>query len=82
MLLSLAFFAGIVAAKVCVVGHTDNADDTPAIIKAFKDCSSHADIVFDAKYTYNAYTPVSLTDLSERFCFRSVCTSLTAGKTP
>ena len=65
LLLSLLLpVLALATTKQCVVEHTNNADDTPSIAKAFASCSKNAEIVFSKQYTYNAYTPISLTNLS------------------
>ncbi|KAF8890677.1 pectin lyase fold/virulence factor [Infundibulicybe gibba] len=49
--------------KRCTVKHAGhNVDDSPAILRAFKDCASDSVITF-SKANYSAFTPVSLTGL-------------------
>ncbi|KIM28546.1 glycoside hydrolase family 28 protein [Serendipita vermifera MAFF 305830] len=48
----------------CIVPHTPNADDSPAIMEVFGRCSVNKTIVFSAGVAYNAWTPMRWTGLS------------------
>ncbi|KAF8752871.1 glycosyl hydrolase 28 family [Rhizoctonia solani] len=50
--------------KTCVVKHTKNSDDTPAILDAFSKCQKDGNVVFSKGVTYNAWTPFAVYNLS------------------
>lgn len=61
---ALIFTTGANAAE-CTVTHNDNGtDDSEHILKAFTDCATDSVITF-SQANYSAWTPVSLTGLSE-----------------
>ncbi|PPQ63463.1 hypothetical protein CVT24_004995 [Panaeolus cyanescens] len=63
----IALFASFIAVKAgeCTVPASGDGitDDSPAILKAFTDCQKDSIITFTAA-NYSAFTPISLTDLS------------------
>jgi hypothetical protein len=68
----LVLLASVLAAAVdaktnstsnCVVPHTPNADDSPAIMEVFGRCNANSTIVFSAGVEYNAWTPMRWTNL-------------------
>jgi len=65
LLLSLLGTSSIaqVFSKECTVTHSGVEDDSPAILKAFSDCQVDSVITF-SQANYSAFTPVSLTGLS------------------
>lgn len=69
----LLLTAGIseVSAKVCLMPHTPNGDDSPGIIAAAANCLVNSTIIFAANTTYNLLTPLSFTNLQNvRFEWR------------
>lgn len=68
MLLSLTAplaYATITGAwSTFVVPHTDDADDTPALMAAISDYTSDASIVFEANTTYNVWSPITFSHLT------------------
>jgi len=47
-----------------VVPHTDNADDTPALMAAVSSYTSDASIVFESYTTYNIWSPITFPPLT------------------
>ncbi|KAG1717205.1 glycoside hydrolase family 28 protein [Suillus lakei] len=47
-----------------VVPHTENVDDTPALMAAMSNYTSDASIVFEAKTTYNVWSPITFPHLT------------------
>jgi hypothetical protein len=47
-----------------VVPHTNDADDTPALMAAIPDYMSDASIVFEANTTYNVWSPITFSHLT------------------
>lgn len=68
MLLSLTAplaYATITGAwSTFVVPHTNDADDTPALMAAIPDYMSDASIVFEANTTYNVWSPITFSHLT------------------
>ncbi|KAG8808731.1 hypothetical protein FRC17_003805 [Serendipita sp. 399] len=66
--LLLFVFAAIVAAQPptnnCVVPHTANADDSPAIMEVFTRCNVNSTITFKAGVEYNAWSPMKWFNLT------------------
>jgi hypothetical protein len=60
----LSSFEGAVGAECAVQRHTNGSDDSEFILKAFQDCMVDSVITFE-KANYSAFTPISLTGLSE-----------------
>ncbi|OJA14438.1 hypothetical protein AZE42_08178 [Rhizopogon vesiculosus] len=62
VLLTYAAIAG--AWSTFVVPHTENADDTPALMAAVSSYASDASIVFEAGTTYNVWSPIKFPHLT------------------
>ncbi|KAG2032978.1 pectin lyase-like protein [Suillus americanus] len=62
VLLAYAAIAG--AWSTFVVPHTEDADDTPALMAAISDYASDASIVFEANTTYNVWSPITFPPLT------------------
>jgi polygalacturonase len=60
--LAYAIIAG--AWSTFVVPHTEDADDTPALMAAISDYTSDASIVFGANTTYNVWSPITFSHLT------------------
>lgn len=60
--LTYAIIAG--AWSTFVVPHTEDADDTPALMAAISDYTSDASIVFEANTTYNVWSPITFSHLT------------------
>ncbi|KAG8732497.1 hypothetical protein FRC10_000888 [Ceratobasidium sp. 414] len=64
LLAAVAASSGSSSKKTCVVKHTKNADDSPAILDAFSKCQKNGNVVFSKGVTYNAWTPFAVFNLS------------------
>jgi hypothetical protein len=62
VLLAYAAVAG--AWSTFVVPHTEDVDDTPALMAAISDYTSDASIVFEANTTYNVWSPITFPHLT------------------
>jgi hypothetical protein len=62
VLLAYAAVAG--AWSTFVVPHTEDVDDTPALMAAISDYTSDASIVFETNTTYNVWSPVTFPHLT------------------
>ena len=52
--------------KTCTVPHGDGkTDDSPAILKVFKECSTSSNIVFSSGVKYNVWSTMKWGDLSK-----------------
>jgi hypothetical protein len=60
----LLSFERAVGADCTVQRHTNGSDDSGFILQAFQDCMVDSVITFE-KANYSAFTPISLTGLSE-----------------
>ncbi|KAG2140164.1 pectin lyase-like protein [Suillus clintonianus] len=60
----LAYAAIAGAWSTFVVPHTEDADDTPALMSALSDYKSDASIVFQANTTYNVWSPITFSSLT------------------
>lgn len=49
----------------CVVPHTPNEDDSPAIMEVFRRCNVDSTITFSRGVAYNAWTPMKWQNLSK-----------------
>lgn len=55
----------VLSRKQCVVPHGDGTtDDSPAILKVFQDCNTFSNITFSSNRKYNAWSPMSWSNLS------------------
>jgi hypothetical protein len=60
----LAYAAIAGAWSTFVVPHTENADDTPALMAAVSDYTSNASIIFAPNTTYNVWSPITFPHLT------------------
>lgn len=60
----LAYAAIASAWSTFVVPHTENADDTPALMAAVSSYTSDASIVFESNTTYNVWSPITFPHLT------------------